>query len=248
MVHIAFYKFVPLTGLPDLCARLMTLAEGLCGSILVAEEGINGMLAGDPRRIDAFEAALVSQEFRNGAFAGMVFKRTESALLPFKRLKVRIRPEIVPLGIMGVDGADTGTDVPPEQWRELIARDDVVLIDNRNRFEIGFGRFRGAIDPGVDNFRDFPEWIKAQLPQWQSEGKSIAMYCTGGIRCEKTSAWMKQALGVPVFQLQGGILNWFQSVPDPAREFDGDCFVFDEREVLSPAEARRPAPTSGSAD
>lgn len=234
MFHIAFYKFVPLSDLQTVQSAVLALAEGLTGSVLLADEGINGMLAGDADALDRFEAALCAPEFANGAFTGAVFKRTPATTVPFQRLKVRIRPEIVPLGIAGIDGRDTGTDLPPLAWRELLAREDVVLIDNRNHFEYEYGRFRGALDPRVNNFREFSAWIREQVPHWQAEGKSIAMYCTGGIRCEKTSAWMKQELGVPVFQLQGGILNYFMQLPDAEREFEGSCFVFDEREALAP--------------
>lgn len=241
--HIAFYKFTRLQDLPAIQAEIAAWCADLMGSVLLAEEGINGMLAGTAEALDAFQARLTDPAFCAGAFTGTVFKRTEAASMPFKRMKVRIRPEIVPLGIADVDGADTGIDVPPAVWRELIRRDDVVLIDNRNHFEYEYGHFVGALDPGVDNFRDFSEWIQAHLPTWQAEGKTIAMYCTGGIRCEKTSAWMKQTLNVPVYQLQGGILNYFMALPDAEQDYTGSCFVFDEREALTPdlQAIRRPA-------
>ena len=146
-------------------------------------------------------------------------------------MKVYRKPEIVPLGIAGVDASNTGTNVSPEQWRKLIAEDDVVLLDNRNSFEYRLGRFKNAIDPQVTNFRDFPKYVEVHAPAWQAEGKRVAMYCTGGIRCEKTSAWMKE-LNIPVFQLEGGILNYFQSLPDAEKDFDGECFVFDNRIAL----------------
>lgn len=232
--HIAFYKFTRLHDLPALQAEIASWCQALMGSVLLAEEGINGMLAGTPEQLDQFESRLTDAAFAGGALVGTVFKRTRSATMPFKRMKVRIRPEIVPLGIAGVDGADTGIDVPPAEWRTLIRREDVVVIDNRNHFEYEYGHFAGALDPKVSNFREFSEWIQARLPDWQAEGKSIAMYCTGGIRCEKTSAWMKQALGLPVYQLQGGILNYFMALPDADQDYVGSCFVFDEREALTP--------------
>ncbi|WP_206208009.1 rhodanese-like domain-containing protein [Ahniella affigens] len=232
--HIAFYKFTPLQDLPSLQATLSAWCDALLGSVLLAAEGINGMLAGQAEALDAFEAKLTDPGFCNGVFVGTVFKRTDSATQPFQRMKVRIRPEIVPLGIVGVNGADTGIDVPPAEWRRLIRRDDVVVIDNRNHFEFEYGHFVGALDPGVTNFREFSEWIQERLPAWQAEGKTIAMYCTGGIRCEKTSAWMKQTLGLPVYQLQGGILNYFMQQPDAEQDYVGSCFVFDQREALTP--------------
>jgi UPF0176 protein len=127
------------------------------------------------------------------------------------------------------DGPDT--HVSPQRWRELLDDPDTVVIDNRNSFEYRLGRFRNAVDPGVANFRDFPRYVKAHAPQWQAEGKTVAMYCTGGIRCEKTSAWLQER-GVAVLQLEGGILNYFAQMPDAERDWDGECFVFDNRIAL----------------
>ena len=198
----------------------------------MASEGINGMLAGSAEQLDAFAAALESDARFHGAFAGMVYKRTRCEVVPFGRLKIHLKKEIVPLGIEGVDATgDIGINVSPKDWRELIARDDVVLLDNRNSFEYRVGHFVNAVDPGVANFRDFPKYVQEHLPQWQAEGKKVAMYCTGGIRCEKTGAWMAQ-MGVPVYQLEGGILNYFAQMPDADADWQGDCFVFDNRIAL----------------
>ncbi len=204
---------------------LRTLTEDLQGSILVADEGINGMVAGSEAALDSFESALVSIP----AFVGMPFKRSACVTPPFRKMKVRQKAEIVPLGINGVDTtAGGGINVSPADWRELIKREDVVLLDNRNSFEFRLGRFRNAADPGVRNFRDFPEYVKEHLHEWQRNGKSVAMYCTGGIRCEKTSAWMRE-FDVPVYQLDGGILNYFKQMPDAEQDWEGECFVFDNR-------------------
>jgi UPF0176 protein len=119
----------------------------------------------------------------------------------------------------------------PSQWRDMLQQDDVVVLDNRNSFEFKLGRFKGAIDPGVQHFRDFPRYVEEHLPEWQAQGKRVAMYCTGGIRCEKTSAWLHQR-GVEVMELEGGILNYFQQLPDADREWQGECFVFDNRVAL----------------
>ncbi|MEQ1518171.1 MAG: rhodanese-like domain-containing protein, partial [Usitatibacteraceae bacterium] len=166
-----------------------------------------------------------------GKCAGIVYKRTACKTPPFGKMKVYKKPEIVPLGIAGVDGTDTGINVSPEEWRKLIADEDVVLLDNRNSFEFRLGRFKNAIDPHVTNFRDFPKYVVEHAPEWKAEGKKVAMYCTGGIRCEKTSAWMKQ-LDIPVYQLEGGILNYFQKMLDADKDFEGECFVFDNRIAL----------------
>jgi UPF0176 protein len=147
-------------------------------------------------------------------------------------MKVRKKREIVPLGIDNVDVSHCkDADVSPEQWRELIQQDDVVLLDNRNSFEFRLGRFKNAIDPDVHNFRDFPDYVLAHVDNWKRDHKKVAMYCTGGIRCEKTTAWMRD-MGVPVFQLEGGILNYFKQMPDAEKDWDGECFVFDNRIAL----------------
>jgi UPF0176 protein len=238
--HIAFYKFSRVNDPEAVAQRLRELAEHLLGSILVAHEGINGMLSGSAQQLDAFEEALQESSEADavlaGAFMNTVFKRTVCATPPFKRLKVHAKREIVPLGIEGVDAAGRideihANDVPPREWRELIQRPDVVLLDNRNSFEYRLGRFEGAIDPGVVNFRDFPEYVKAHADEWKAQGKTVAMYCTGGIRCEKSSVWM-QDMGLKVAQLQGGILNYFKEMPDAEKDWQGECFVFDNRVAL----------------
>ncbi len=225
--HTAFYKFAPLDDPEGVIEYLRSITTDLLGSILVATEGINGMVAGTTAQIDAFQAALSA----HASFGGIVFKRTECKTPPFGRMKVYRKPEIVPLGISGVDARNTGIDVSPADWRKLIAEDDVVLLDNRNSFEFKLGRFKNAVDPNVTNFRDFPRYVKAHIDEWKAQGKRVAMYCTGGIRCEKTSAWMRD-LDIEVFQLQGGILNYFKEMPDAEKDWDGECFVFDNRIAL----------------
>ena len=235
-LHTAFYKFTLLPQPEEVAARLRDLVsqpdvDGLTGSILVAGEGINGMLAGTPQAIDRIEQALVQDPALAGAFAGMVFKRSECTTPPFGKMKVHVKKEIVPLGIDGVDARRTGIDVSPQDWRDLIREPDVVLLDNRNSFEYRVGHFEGAIDPQVTNFRDFPAYVRAHAQEWKAQGKRVAMYCTGGIRCEKTSAWMLE-MDLPVYQLEGGILNYFQQMPDAQHDWRGECFVFDNRVAL----------------
>jgi len=231
LVHISFYKFVPIMEPEALVGHLRVITASVMGSILVAHEGINGMVAGSQSAVDTFESALRSDPMFAGAFRDIVFKRSPCTTAPFGKMKVHHKPEILPLGISGVDGRRTGINLSPKEWREFIQRDDVVLLDNRNSFEFRLGHFASAIDPGVRNFRDFPEYVTAHLPTWQAEGKTIGMYCTGGIRCEKTSAWMRD-LGVEVFQLEGGILNYFAQMPDAELDWLGECFVFDNRIAL----------------
>lgn len=230
--HIAFYKFAKLADADAVVTVCRELTQDLLGSILIADEGINGVLAGDAAALDRFEQALRTDPRLDGAFSNIVFKRSACKTAPFARMKVHRKSEIVFLGVDNVDAiSKTGIDVSPQEWRELIAQDDVVVIDNRNSFEFKLGKFKNAIDPGVDNFRDFPKYIEEHVPEWQASGKRVAMYCTGGIRCEKTSAWMLD-MGVPVYQLEGGILNYFLAMPDAEKDWEGECFVFDNRIAL----------------
>lgn len=234
--HIAFYRFVAVTDVNAAVARVRELTDGLGGSVLIAGEGVNGMLAGTRDQIDSFLTAASTDPTAAPLFAGITVKRTTFERPPFRRMMVKAKKEIVPLGVDGLDMPNRmddvhATDVAPEQWRHLIRRDDVVVLDNRNSFEFGVGRFHGAVDPGVVNFRDFADYVEAHAEQWRNDGTKIAMYCTGGIRCEKSSPWM-QDLGLEVFQLQGGILNYFQQMPDAENDWDGECFVFDERVSL----------------
>ena len=233
--HIAFYRFVTLPDPDAVAARLRQLAHGLTGSILVAEEGINGVLAGAAAALDAFECALRDDPAFERRFAAIVCKRSGCTTPPFHRLKVHRKQEIVALGAPPRSGSDNGSggaiDVNPAEWRRLLAADDVVLIDNRNSFEYRLGRFKGAIDPQVAHFRDFPAYLAAQAPAWKAAGKRVAMYCTGGIRCEKTSRALGD-LGLDIYQLEGGILHYFQAMPDAERDWDGECFVFDNRIAL----------------
>jgi UPF0176 protein len=238
LLHIAFYKFAYVAAPERVVERLRELTSELRGSILIAHEGINGMLAGSAAQLDGFEAAVQADAEQDpvlaGAFAGMVFKRTESKTKPFARMKVHLKREIVPLGVDGVDAPGRideihANDVPPREWRELIKRPDVVLIDNRNSFEWRLGHFEGAIDPGVVNFRDFPEYVKAHAEEWKSQGKTVAMYCTGGIRCEKYSSYLVSLGFKEVYHLFGGILAYLEQIPEGESLWHGSCFVFDER-------------------
>lgn len=231
LFHIAFYKFVALPAPARIAEHLRELTRELLGSILVAHEGINGVLAGPAQALDAFEAALAQDPRLGGHFGDIRFKRSACTTAPFARMKVHIRPEIVSVGLTG-PLRPGGTSVSPEAWRELIAQPDVVVIDNRNGFEFRLGHFKAAVDPGITHFRDFPKYIEAHAPAWRAANKRVAMYCTGGIRCEKTSAWM-QDLGLDVYQLEGGILHHFEALPDASQDWQGECFVFDNRIALN---------------
>ena len=228
LLHSAFYRFVQLTDLDEVACWLRNLSLNVLGSILVAPEGINGVLAGSAQALDEFERALLG----DSRFAGIAFKRSFCTTPPFARMKVHCKSEIVSIGVPDAGtGCPAGTRISPQAWRQLMTQDDVVVLDNRNAFEFRLGRFKSAINPNVENFRDFPEFVRAQAPGWKAAGQRVAMYCTGGIRCEKTSAWM-HGLGLDVYELDGGILNYFQALPDAQREWEGECFVFDNRIAL----------------
>jgi UPF0176 protein len=232
LFHIAFYRFVRIAHTGAVANALRELTRDLRGSILVASEGINATLAGTAPALDRFQSALLDDPRFDDLFAGIRFQRTGCQTAPFQRMKVHERSEILPLGIEGVDAVDRpGVQLDPQQWRALLADDDVVLIDNRNSFEFRLGRFRNAIDPQVNNFRDLPDYIEAHASAWKAQGKRVAMYCTGGIRCEKTAAWM-HGMGLEVHQLEGGILRYLAETPDADRDWQGECFVFDNRIAL----------------
>ena len=231
VVHSSFYRFTPMpdpTGLAEwLRARGATLALG--GVVLVAEEGLSAAVAGEADAVHAFESELQAQP----GLADLHFKRNACERRPFSRFKVSVKREIVAFGVPGVSAEHTGTHVSPQRWRELLADPDTVVLDNRNSFEFKLGRFRGAIDPGVAHFRDFPAYVEAHCDEWQ--GKTVAMYCTGGIRCEKTAAWMQER-GLKVAQLDGGILNFLDAFPeDAATDWQGECYVFDKRIAIDAA-------------
>ena len=232
LLHSAFYRFVPLSDPTAAADALRVLARELTGSIVVAHEGVNGTVAGAPAAVAAFESAL--QDVLDGVLRGIAFKHSACTTPPFGRLKVGVKPEIVVLGLPGALPAPDERDashLAPAAWRELLARDDVVLLDNRNHFEVRLGRFRGAVDPGVHNFRDFVAWVQAHADEWRAAGRPVGMYCTGGIRCDKTAPWLRH-LGLEVYQLDGGILGYFQQLPDADRDWQGECFVFDNRVAL----------------
>jgi UPF0176 protein len=236
LLHSAFYRFTPLNDPAAAAHVIRTLAQGLFGSITVAGEGINGAVAGPAATVQAFEAALQQVGTLGGVLRGMAFKHSGGVTAPYARLKVLVKPETVALGLPGADALPPPNEhdashLSPLAWRELLARDDVVLLDNRNHFEYRLGHFRGAADPQVRHFRDLVAYVQAHACAWRAARKPVAMYCTGGIRCDKTAPWLR-SLGLQVLQLDGGILNYLQQMPDAGREWQGECFVFDKRMAL----------------
>lgn len=242
LLHSAFYRFTPVPDPVAAAEAIRSLATGLFGSITVAGEGLNGAVAGVPEAVHGFERALQGAGLLKDALHGMAFKHSNCTTPPFARLKVLVKPEIVALGLPGgstLPAPDERDDshLSPEQWHALLAQGDAVLLDNRNHFEFRLGHFKGAADPQVSHFRDLVDYVQRHAPGWRQAGRPVAMYCTGGVRCDKTAPWLR-SLGLKVWQLDGGILNYFAQVPEPAdgagADWQGECFVFDRRVALNP--------------
>ncbi|MDP9045000.1 MAG: hypothetical protein M3O01_09360 [Pseudomonadota bacterium] len=233
LFHIAFYRFVRIAAPADVATRLRALAQGLQGQVVVAPEGVNGALAGPAADLERYARGLRDAPELRALFGDMPLQRSACQTPPFGRLKVHVRAEILALGIGPTDPVGRpGTQLDPAAWRALLDDDGTVLLDNRNRFEFRLGRFRGAIEPGVGNYRDLPTYLARQAPRWKAENRRVAMYCTGGIRCEKTAPWLADEFGIEVLQLEGGILRYLATAPEPERDWQGQCFVFDNRIAL----------------
>lgn len=230
----ALYKFVALPDYRELQQPLLEkcLQHDILGTLLLADEGINGTISGTRKNIDALLDWLSHDERFGERFSDIEHKESFASEKPFQRMKVKLKQEIVTMGVPEVDPVEmAGTYVSPEQWNELITDPGVVVIDTRNDYEVGIGKFRHAINPETKSFREFPEWVKKQ-PALREKPK-VAMYCTGGIRCEKSTALLKSMGFENVFHLQGGILKYLETVPESESLWEGECFVFDERVAVS---------------
>ena len=222
----ALYQFAPFADPAALRQPLLDLchAEDICGTILLAGEGVNGTIAGGAEGI----AAVIAHIRALPGCADLDVKYSSAAAQPFQRMKVRLKREIVTLKVPGiVPSRDVGTYIDPADWNAVVDDPGTVVIDTRNAFEVAYGSFAGAIDPGTRSFGDFPDWWRANADQFA--GKRIAMFCTGGIRCEKSTAFLRAKGVADVVHLQGGILNYLETVPESASRWHGSCFVFDER-------------------
>ncbi|MFM9109504.1 MAG: rhodanese-related sulfurtransferase [Prochlorococcaceae cyanobacterium] len=243
----SFYRFRALEDLEERRRELLALGAEttLCGTILLAPEGINGTVCGPPAVVDrllARLATLVTPE-------PLALRTARTANPAFGRLKVRLRREIVTMGDPAIRpylGSAVGTAVAPTAWDELISDPDTLLIDTRNRYEVAAGSFGAAIDPDTSCFREFPRWVERHLQPLVAarRPRAIALFCTGGIRCEKASALLLQRGFAGVHQLEGGILHYLETVPEGRSSWRGRCFVFDGREAVD--HQLRPCPADPS--
>ncbi|MDB9538440.1 rhodanese-related sulfurtransferase [Anabaenopsis arnoldii] len=225
-VVAALYKFV---SLPDFVEKQEPLlsycqSQGIKGTILLAAEGINGTIAGSRPGVDSVLAFLRSDP----RLADLEHKESYTETQPFERLKVRLKAEIVTMGLPEVDpNQQVGTYVSPQEWNDLICDPEVIVIDTRNDYEVNIGTFKTAQNPQTKSFREFPEYVSNNLDP--NQHKKVALFCTGGIRCEKASAFMLSQGFTEVYHLKGGILKYLESVPAEESLWEGECFVFDER-------------------
>lgn len=226
LVVAALYKFVKL---PDFAQKQEPLlshcqAQGIKGTILLAQEGINGTIAGERESIDSVLSFLRSDP----RLHDLEYKESYTDNPLFQRMKVRLKKEIVTIGLPEVDPSEqVGTYVSPQEWNEIISDPEVTTIDTRNDYEVAIGSFRGAKNPKTESFREFPEFVSQSLDP--SKHKKIALFCTGGIRCEKATSFMLSQGFEQVYHLKGGILKYLEEVPATESLWSGECFVFDER-------------------
>ena len=226
----ALYKFVALPDYVSLQAPIYAACEAhqIKGTILLATEGINGTIAGLPENIHKVLHFLRTDAAFEGKFANLEHKESFADEHPFYRMKVKLKKEIVTMGVPSVNPNNTvGTYVKPEDWNALISDPDVILLDTRNDYEVHIGTFKGAVDPKTTTFREFPKYVANNLDK--TKHKKVAMFCTGGIRCEKASSYMLEQGFDAVYHLQGGILKYLETVPEAESLWQGECFVFDQR-------------------
>jgi len=222
----ALYKFSSLEDYAEMRAPILETCrrEKIVGSLLLAREGINGTIAGSDQGV----ANVLAYLRADPRLSDLPHKESRSDELPFKRMKVRLKKEIVTMGIEDIDPNQiVGTYVAPNDWNDVISDPDVTVIDTRNHYEVGIGTFKGAIDPNIQTFREFPNWLYEN--DIVKPKKKVAMFCTGGIRCEKATAYLRQQGVKEVYHLSGGILKYLETVPPENSLWDGECFVFDDR-------------------
>lgn len=229
----AFYQFAALPDFRELREPLRAACAGLGlkGSVLLAHEGINGTLAGSADAVGQLIQTLRNGDLFGGRLDNLELKFSAASAMPFQRLKIRLKKEIVTLGDASADPTrQVGIYIDPADWNALIAAPDTLVIDTRNAFEVAMGTFSGAVDPGIGSFGQFKDFAAQKLDP--SKHRKIAMFCTGGIRCEKASAYLLSRGFAEVYHLRGGILKYLEGVPEADSRWRGECFVFDERVAL----------------
>ena len=230
IVVCTLYKFVTLERFQDLRQPLLKVMEynNIRGTLLLASEGINGAVAGHRKGIDT----LMAWFNKDARLSNIVVKESFENSNPFNRIKVKLKKEIVTMGVEGIDPKQVvGTYIKPKDWNALIADPDVILVDTRNDYEVKVGTFEGALNPHTSSFREFPQYVKDNLDA--NTNKKVAMFCTGGIRCEKSTAYLKEQGFDEVYHLQGGILKYLEEVPKAYTKWQGECFVFDNRVTVN---------------
>lgn len=224
----ALYQFCPVADPVGLQSQLLTLLTeaDICGTLIVAGEGINGTIAGNRVGIDR-----VHQFLLDAGFDHLEYKESLSDDKPFRKLKIKLKKEIVTLGVEVAPLDRVGHYLEPQEWHEFIQRDDVIVIDTRNDYEYKAGTFKNAIDPQTESFREFPQYVADHLAD--AKDKKIAMFCTGGIRCEKSTSLLLQEGFKEVYHLKGGVLNYLEQMPEAESLWEGECYVFDHRTVVT---------------
>ena len=224
----SLYKFVEIDDLSPLQDDLYAICNenNIMGTILLADEGINGTISGNANKLkDTIKILMKDKRFSN-----IEIKYSLTDKQPFNRMKVRLKKEIVTIGLPNINpNKKVGTYVKPEDWNDIISNPDVIVIDTRNFYETSIGKFTNSIIPETKTFRDFPKWADNFAHNKNNKTKKIAMYCTGGIRCEKATSYMKEIGFHEVYHLKGGILKYLETIPETESNWEGDCFVFDQR-------------------
>lgn len=230
IIVAALYKFVRLENYKDLREPLLEVMNGnvVRGTLLLAEEGINGTIAGERQAVDSVLKWLATDE----RLVSLNVKESSTDQLPFNRTKVKLKKEIVTMGVEGIDPRRVvGTYVKPADWNQLISDPEVTVVDTRNDYEYQVGTFAKALNPNTESFRQFPAYVKQNLNP--AKHKKVAMFCTGGIRCEKSTAYLKEQGFDEVYHLEGGILKYLEEVPKEETLWQGECFVFDDRVTVN---------------
>ena len=231
---IAFYHFVSLKTIDQLQVFILKFCQknNIKGTILLASEGINGTISGEGKKIQKFIEFIKEDSFFKNKFKNLEYKESWASKNPFYRMKVRLKKEIVALGVDGISPTKkAGVYVNPVDWNALIKDPNTIVIDTRNNYEVDIGTFKNSINPETDTFREFPSYVDKNLNK--NEPKKVAMFCTGGIRCEKATSLMLEKGFKNVYHLKGGILKYLESIPEEESLWQGECFVFDQRVAVT---------------